>query len=580
MRLLTTLIVLLLTIGFANAQKVSINSIVEYDPVFDTLAPCSGCSKWRWDESALELKRYDADSLSWVTVAGYSISGSGVTTSQLADSTAAVRADFPSGGSSAQYLIDTVTVPTGGAVGAFVYQSTVDNVWRLADRDLDTTLAHAIIIENVSGTSYAIQTTGLATVTGHGYSVGANYSLSSTAGAATLSSSLTTGLDQWLFTVIDANTIDLKLGSLTVDIDAASSKADSTAFALTSLTADGTTTVDFQTRAGGYFQIDMGSTAADNLTFSNPATAVVPTYRFHWQNVTANTDTVTFPANVLSYAGDTLGSRLLPFDSFLECYYDGSNYWCSDTLGVAVTPYSEEAPFSPTDINSLLAWYSADIAYTDAGKTTLATTDGDLVYVWPDKSGNGYDMTQATSLSRPVYDQQWVSGNNQPALNFDGSSHNMAAVIATADTTDLTFFIVFAGDDPSQAPQGQYLFDNETDRFIISSLGPTTNVASGHSGYYDGAWRDIPFYPGTSAYISVWLFDDAGSDIIFNNTSRYTGTYTPVQLGTKNVIGYNFSQSSSKFDGTIAEIIIYERALTASEIDQVEAYLNTRYNIY
>ena len=71
------------------------------------------------------------------------------------------------------------------------------------------------------------------------------------------------------------------------------------------------------------------------------------------------------------------------------------------------------------------------------------------------------------------------------------------------------------------------------------------------------------------------------TDIIYNNVSRYTGTYTQKAIGATTAIGAAYTGiTASRFQGEIAEFIIYNRALSASEIDDVETYLNDKYLIY
>ena len=68
-------------------------------------------------------------------------------------------------------------------------------------------------------------------------------------------------------------------------------------------------------------------------------------------------------------------------------------------------------PDVPKSISGLTLWFAAD-------KLT-GFNDGDAVTTWPDLSGNGYDVTQGTSGSRPLYKTNIFKG--KPALLFDGT---------------------------------------------------------------------------------------------------------------------------------------------------------------
>lgn len=88
----------------------------------------------------------------------------------------------------------------------------------------------------------------------------------------------------------------------------------------------------------------------------------------------------------------------------------------------------------PSDLANLLFWRDANNAYTDAGSTP-ATTVGDLVQQFTDRSGNGWHMTQATSGSRGDIQMQagvkCVRFNNAHFYNM-GDMFNTAGTPATA----------------------------------------------------------------------------------------------------------------------------------------------------
>lgn len=91
---------------------------------------------------------------------------------------------------------------------------------------------------------------------------------------------------------------------------------------------------------------------------------------------------------------------------------------------------------NPSQICStnLVVWYDAK----DAATITLAGSD---VSQWNDKSGNGYNVAEATN--RPAYSATTVwSGGNKPGLTFDGTSDVLATMTATvvAATSAYTFF--------------------------------------------------------------------------------------------------------------------------------------------
>lgn len=87
------------------------------------------------------------------------------------------------------------------------------------------------------------------------------------------------------------------------------------------------------------------------------------------------------------------------------------------------------------DNGDFTAWYDpSDLTtlWKDVAGTSPVTADGDLVARMDDKSGNGYNATQATEVRRPVYK---TSGGLHWLL-FDGIDDGMATGTIDLDGTD------------------------------------------------------------------------------------------------------------------------------------------------
>ena len=61
--------------------------------------------------------------------------------------------------------------------------------------------------------------------------------------------------------------------------------------------------------------------------------------------------------------------------------------------------------------------------------------NNDARTTWSDRSGNGYDMTQAITANKPIYKTNQISG--QPLLTFDGSND----FLSTPNALDWTAFV-------------------------------------------------------------------------------------------------------------------------------------------
>lgn len=218
--------------------------------------------------------------------------------------------------------------------------------------------------------------------------------------------------------------------------------------------------------------------------------------------------------------------------------------------------------FNPTRIESCALWLKAD--------AINGLSDGEPVETWPDHSGNGYDATQVIESARPIYRANAING--RPALRFDGVDDFMALSLFES-ATDHTFLFVY-----SQTPAGghsNYLFDAQQGRLALDSAG---SVSPYHVRWLDDTWHDIaPAIGGDQ--ILTWVFSGNAGEVFRNGAPLGTAPYSPKSLRGNVTLGSNYGGHQSLFSGDIAEVVYYNRALSAEERRLVEQYLNSRYGI-
>ncbi|CAB4213862.1 Concanavalin A-like lectin/glucanases superfamily [uncultured Caudovirales phage] len=237
--------------------------------------------------------------------------------------------------------------------------------------------------------------------------------------------------------------------------------------------------------------------------------------------------------------------------------------------------------FTPNMLGGCSLWL-------DASDATTITKDGsNLVSQWNDKSINGYNATQATGAKQPTYTAAGISGKS--VLTFDGTDDYMAA------------------NDIASIMSGS---DKEATIFLV---GTTTSAATTQYPYFfgnSGAANPLLGLKYNSSAFEVVKSDDAGTLLnpsggtVVSNAVNIQGavisgtTVDFYQNGTKIInagnldVGTttinNFTIGSANFGGSpalylsgkIAELIIYNRALSAIEITSVTQYLNAKYSVY
>lgn len=237
-------------------------------------------------------------------------------------------------------------------------------------------------------------------------------------------------------------------------------------------------------------------------------------------------------------------------------------------------------PFSPPDLANLKAWWKA---------SSLVLSDGDPVATWTDSSGNGFDVTQGTAGFRPTY--QTAELNGKPVVRFDGSDDVLRKTMTGnlfAPTDDATFF--FVAKSSATGDSGGLVAQDEgpgpTQKWFVrlnSTEKLEWHVRENPSG-------DFIFSVATTA-VSVGVFFAyalaiSGATQTWHRNGIIDGSdtdATPVDFPTLTedlTVGLSEIAGLLGFwNGDIAEIIIYNRALTAQERNQVGNYLESEYGL-
>ena len=207
-----------------------------------------------------------------------------------------------------------------------------------------------------------------------------------------------------------------------------------------------------------------------------------------------------------------------------------------------------------------------------SGITTTSTANTDLVTAWADQSGNSIVLTPDNQNS-PTFVSSFLNG--KPAIEFIVGS-NTGLSNTSFGLTGFTFFSV-----TKQKP-------TNTGRIFSSYFG---NVLIGTWGIYsnrfyggeDNGWLAEGEQTSTDFLITT-AFSDPNTTFDFsqNGVSQFSGaSNSTVILNGISVGGGVWNGGNEEAsDSYVCEIVIYNRTLTLTERQQVEAYLNQKYQIY
>jgi hypothetical protein len=222
----------------------------------------------------------------------------------------------------------------------------------------------------------------------------------------------------------------------------------------------------------------------------------------------------------------------------------------------------------PQQISGLNVWLDADDSST-------ITESSNLVSQWNDKSGNGNHVSQANASEQPLTNTNTIGGKN--ALSFDGG--DILSANYTVSSGSLTIFIVNKIDVLTS------IFERN---FAISRTTTTEGLINGganSSTFFMGSRHPenvlLTSTSNTSPNILSYIKSGANSQTFYINgvlvdsdTSGIT-TFTSQKLE----IGGHSSDPIIRHDGQIGEFIVYDRALTTTEREQIESYLSDKWGI-
>jgi hypothetical protein len=255
------------------------------------------------------------------------------------------------------------------------------------------------------------------------------------------------------------------------------------------------------------------------------------------------------------------GSAFTPKSiSGLALWLDGSD--ASTLYTTDAGPVTAVA--APTEISGCVGWW-------DASDAASITQSGGLVSQWNDKSGNNRHAT-ASGGARPTLTAGGLNGRS--VVTFDGTDDQMLISSGFLQVPNVTILSVF------KYNSGQY-------GGIISSALQPADDSSPRLVIHNGSFRtwgysnfsDTP--QGTSPTLVTGRVQ-AGASSIFQSgllaaAGAASGSLTTGS--TQTAIGSYRTNAGNHLNGYIAEIVVFDSALSTSDRARVEAYLAAKWGI-
>jgi hypothetical protein len=226
---------------------------------------------------------------------------------------------------------------------------------------------------------------------------------------------------------------------------------------------------------------------------------------------------------------------------------------------------------SPGGVSSgLMVWLKPDAS----GITPVA--DGSAIATWNDASGMANHANQATVAARPLYYSNVFNGN--PAI-MTNSTRFLSFDLSEINDTNYTIFTVSRRQSGSGNIVGM-LASTAAQGLTLGYAGSNTVRFWQYSNYLS---LTVPAFSSTElpSILACQFDENVGKKAwrIYDgsNTNRSGSNKTHYPLTGQGFIGRY--TSSTAFTGYIAEVIVYNRVLSVSELKQVHTYLSVKYGL-
>ena len=219
-------------------------------------------------------------------------------------------------------------------------------------------------------------------------------------------------------------------------------------------------------------------------------------------------------------------------------------------LGIPAT-HGNIAGFTPLELSPTL--------WIDASDTSTITEVAGAVSQIDDKSGNGNNLTQATAALQPTTGIATINGLN--VLSVDNDSILSPSIAFTG----LTMLAVF-----SHTLEAFALLGTNLDTFYAGSgvSGSASTTLAQNMGTLSLRFDGVAF-TGTTRD-QVYTAMDGATRVVYLSVD---GSFT------RNLNPFSYTLDLSRPVGAIAEIIVVNGTLTASEIAATEQYLADKWGI-
>lgn len=221
--------------------------------------------------------------------------------------------------------------------------------------------------------------------------------------------------------------------------------------------------------------------------------------------------------------------------------------------------------WTPSQLTGLMGWYSADVGVT---QTAFAVSQ------WNDRSGAGNNLTQATATNKPTYSA--TSFNGRQGVTFDSNDLLQSAVsMVHGGSNKLSVFVAINFPTILNGGRVVTFYSGSGSDFNNPNAIPLINGSADIGGYRGGASNDTWAITANTPYRVGSVYDGTLHTMYRDNVASGSPAASTGNFPTPGALWLGNSTTSGNF--CLAEIIVTNTAVTATDRTNIENYLFTRW---
>lgn len=232
------------------------------------------------------------------------------------------------------------------------------------------------------------------------------------------------------------------------------------------------------------------------------------------------------------------------------------------------TPVASWFNFSPLSLKP--------VVWLDASDTSTITSSSGNVSQWGDKSGNGYNFTQATTANQPKTGTNTINGLN--VITFDGTNDSMLNASVPATSHPSTYVAVVKETAAITATKS-IMNANGTNFFAMFFSGSNALNSRSLNVFSDFESTIGPTFQTTNTTVLYTVVDGSYSEFGVNRSFSIVTMPGSLRSATLRLATNAFSNGEF-FNGQIGEALYFNEHLTSSKRDRLIRFLQRKWGAY